>query len=62
MATPENVRRKAVEMMGEGYDQSVAFAAAHNMRRRGKLGPKGQYRRVHKKKRGPRGRQRRLSR
>mgnify|MGYP001572600338 FL=1 len=49
-------------MMGEGYDQSVAYAAAHNMRRRGKLGPKGQYRRVHKKKRGPRGRQRRLSR
>jgi hypothetical protein len=58
MATPGNVRRKAVDMMREGYDKSVAFAAAHDMRRRHKLGPKGQYRRVGRRKRGPRGRQR----
>ena len=49
---------KTQEMIKEGYRPDVAAAAAHNMKRRGKLGPHGEYRRVHKKKRGPHGAQR----
>lgn len=56
--TPENVREKAVKMMGEGYSKPSAFAAAFNMSRRGKLGPKGGYERVTDRPRGPRGKQR----
>lgn len=59
MATPANVRRKAVDMIREGYDTKVAFAAAHDMKRRGRLGTRGGYRRRSKRKRGPRGAQRR---
>lgn len=49
---------KTQEMVREGYDPKVAAAAAHSMKRRGTLSRTGKYRRVHKKKRGPRGRQR----
>lgn len=62
MAAPANVRRKTEEMIHEGYDPKVAYAVSWNMKRRGRLGPKGEYRRTHRKKRGPRGRQRRRSR
>ena len=58
--TPKNVQRKTREMIAEGYKPTVAYAAAHAMRRRGRLGPQGGYRRTHTTKRGPVGRQRRL--
>ena len=61
MAAPANVRKKTSEMVSEGYDPRVAYAASWNMKRRGKLSRGGKYRRVHKKKRGPIGRMRRAS-
>jgi hypothetical protein len=60
MAAPENVRRKTATMIREGYRPDVAYAAAHDMRRRHRLTKGGGYRRVHRRKRGPRGAQRRL--
>ena len=57
--TPYNVRKKTKTMIGEGYRADVAYAAANSMRRRGRLGPRGQYRRTHRRKRGPIGRMRR---
>lgn len=59
--TPRNVSIKTKEMIHEGYDPKVAAAAAHSMRRRHRLGPRGEYRRTHRRKRGPVGRQRRVA-
>lgn len=57
--TPRNVSLKTREMIHEGYDPKVAYAAAHDMKRRHRLGPHGEYRRRTNRKPGPRGRQRR---
>jgi hypothetical protein len=54
------VSKKIGDMIREGYRKDVAVAAAHNMKRRGRLTKAGGYRRTHRKKRGPVGRQRAL--
>ena len=58
---PKATTIKTQEMIEEGYKPSVAAAAAHNMQRRGKLGPRGQYKRKRRKKRGPIGAMRRMT-
>lgn len=57
---PKNVSTKTRKMIGEGYDPKVAYAASWNMKRRGKLGRKGGYRRLSGRRRGPVGAQRRM--
>lgn len=61
MATNGDVRKKTRAMIREGYRPDVAAAAAHSMKRRHRLGRGGTYKRTHRRKRGPVGRQRRLS-
>ena len=56
---PSNVRAKTAVMIREGYKPTVASAAAWNMRRRHKLGPRGGYTRTTNRPKGPRGAQRR---
>lgn len=53
------VSKKISAMVGEGYKQPVAVAAALNMDRKGQLGPNGGYERKTSRPPGPRGKQRR---